>query len=140
MTSPRASKPDRHTPAVQGLPRAARGCFPELMAGELVPASWLRADVDRHLAAVREAAARREFVDVALAQRIADHLAAMLDALEHETPEGHRRVVYAAARYFVRVDDGDHDIESEIGFHDDAEVLNAVARYLQRHDLVIELP
>lgn len=110
------------------------------MAGELVPASWLRAEVDRHLDETRAAAARREFVDLALAVRVAAGLHALLDALDHDAPDGHRRAVYGAARYFVQMEDGEHDLESEIGFHDDAEVLNAVARLVGRVDLVIPLP
>lgn len=110
------------------------------MAGELVPASWLRAEVDRHLDETRAAAARREFVDLALAERVATNLRALLDGLDHDTPDGHRRAVYAAARYFVQMEDGEHDLESEIGFHDDAEVLNAVARLVGRTDLLIPLP
>jgi hypothetical protein len=109
------------------------------MAGELAPATWMRADVDRHLAAVREASKRLEFVDVALAERVAASLNALLDAIDHETPERHRRIVYAAVRYFIQLDDGDHDFESEIGLHDDAEVVNAVVRHLGRIDLLIPI-
>lgn len=136
---PRASKPEPPRPDVPGLPRAARECFPTLMAGELAPAAWMRADVDRHLAAVRDASKRLEFVDVALAERIAATLCALLEAIDHETSERDRRIVYAAVRYFVQLDDGDHDFESEIGLHDDAEVVNAVARHLGRVDLLIPL-
>ncbi len=109
------------------------------MAGELVPATWMRADIDRHLAAVRDASKRLEFVDVALAEQIARTLHALLAAVEHETPERDRRIVYAAVRYFVQLDDGDHDFESEIGLHDDAQVVNAVARHLGRTDILIPL-
>ncbi len=123
-----------------GLPRAARARFPELMAGELAPVTWMRADIARDLAAVRDASKRLEFVDVALAERVAASLHALLEALDHETPERDRRVVYAAARYFAQLDDGEHDFESEIGLHDDAEVVNAVARHLRRLDLLIPLP
>ncbi len=110
------------------------------MAGELVPASWMRAEVDRHVTEASDAARRLEFVDVPLARRIATSLCALLDALDHDTSEFDRRVVYAAVRYFVQLEDGEHDFESEIGLHDDAEVVNAVARHLRRHDLLIPLP
>lgn len=136
--TPRAPKPE--APEVPGLPRAARRCFPALMAGEALPASWFRAEVDRHLEETRAAARRREFVDLALAERVAAGLHALLAALDHDTPDAHRRAVYGAARYFVQMEDGEHDLESEIGFHDDAEVLNAVARFVGRADLVISLP
>jgi len=110
------------------------------MAGELVPAAWLRLEVARHLDETRTAAERREFVDVALAERVAAGLTVLLTDIDDETPESRRRVVYAAARYFVQMADGEHDLDSEIGFHDDAEVLNAVARFVGRTDLVILLP
>jgi len=109
------------------------------MAAAPEPAAWLALEVARHLDEAHAVAARREFVDVALAQRVAAGLTALLRALDDETPEAHRRVVYAAARYFVQMADGEHDLESEIGFHDDAEVLNAVARFVGRADLVIPL-
>lgn len=71
---------------------------------------------------------------------VAGGLCALLNSLNHrDTPDTARNAVYAAARYFALHDDGNPDLDSVVGFHDDAEVLNAVARYLGRQDLVIEL-
>lgn len=136
-----AQRNTKREPAAEipGLPRAARRSFPELMADTSEPSSWIRGEVQRHLGEVRAAALTREFVDLALAERVAGGLCALLDGLDHDTPDTARNAVYAAARYFALHDDGNPDLDSVVGFHDDAEVLNAVARYLGRQDLVIEL-
>lgn len=125
---------------IQGLPRSARQTFRALLLRPLEPVSWLRVDIDRHLAAVRAESQRREFVAVDLAEHAARNLRALLDAIDGDTPEIHQRAVHAAARYFVLAEDGEHDTHSETGFFDDVQVFNAVARYVGRPDLVIDLP
>lgn len=127
------------TPEIPGLPRAARRSFPALMADAAEPPSWMRAAVQKHLTEVRAAAESREFVDVDLAARVAAGLLAMLDGLGFDTSEVHRRAVYGAARYFALHDDGYPDLDSVTGFDDDAEVFNAVARFVGRDDLVIKI-
>ena len=43
-------------------------------------------------------------------------------------------------RYFLREDDGDADLDSVLGFDDDAEVMNAVVTHLGHGEWLIEVP
>jgi hypothetical protein len=92
-----------------------------------------------YLAVVEAAAGTNEFLDLPTARAIASALEL---ALAEPTPThpDHLAALHVAVRYFEEDDDGDPDLESVLGFDDDAQVLNAVLRYIGREDLCIELP
>ncbi len=98
----------------------------------------LEPSVDDYLVVVRAAAATRDFVDLRLAEQIADALRVLLAVADDYT--GRERALLAGAvGYFTHVDDENSDLTSATGLEDDAEVLNAVCRYLSRSDLQIDL-
>lgn len=82
--------------------------------------------LDDYMETVLHASGENEFLDYPTAQKINLALRNLLevctdDQLLH---------VQAAAYYFVNSDDASPDLESILGFDDDAEVLNAVCRHL----------
>lgn len=62
----------------------------------------------------------------------------LLDEVEDDMPEEHRRLIQAAVLYFVNVEDSDTDVESLIGFDDDAAVVEAVAVAIGRAHVLEE--
>lgn len=132
-------KPSRFPPgfALSGKPRAVlRGLLDEPIVGH----AELVAKVDQYLAHIEARAQNEEFVDVALAGQLAGCAKALLNTLAPETPEDILRLAHAAIRYFLLEHDGESDVASPIGFDDDRDVLNAVARQLGREDLLLETP
>src|SRR4051812_14781307 len=112
-----------------------------VLAGYITPSSLSELTaystvVDAHLVKVVEVAEQRDFVDVALATKIADMLNELLAQAEQYT--GRERALLAGAiRYFADHDDVSGDLVNPTGFEDDAEILNSVCAYLGRPDLVI---
>jgi uncharacterized membrane protein YkvA (DUF1232 family) len=106
------------------------------LAEELRPVSKLRADVASHLQYLEHLAAEAEFLDLALARRVAGQCDALLSAIEERGSEEIRGLVQAAVLYFVEKDDVEADVISPIGFDDDAEVVALVARAIGREDLL----
>ncbi len=94
--------------------------------------------VTGYLQVVREAAAIRDFVDVQLAEQIVDVLRALIADAEVYTAR-ERALLAGSVAYFTKVDDENSDIASPTGLEDDAEVLNAVCRYLGRSELTLEI-
>lgn len=101
-------------------------------------ADELRTAVSAYLAEVCAQADSGAFVDLALATRIAEVLNALL-AVEPVTPFAHQ-AIQLAVLYFTEAKDSEPDVDSVLGFEDDALVLNAVLRYLGRDDLLIPVP
>jgi hypothetical protein len=92
--------------------------------------------IDAHVLKVTEIADQRDFVDLDLASKLATALRELLVQSDQYT--GRERALLAGAiRYFADNDDVNSDLASPTGFEDDAEVLNAVAVYLGRGDLVV---
>ena len=81
---------------------------------------------------------RNEFIDITLAENIAQTLRQLLRELAIY-PENKRRLIVGAARYFMRSQDAQADLESILGFDDDAAVLNYVLKEIGRSDLKVEL-
>jgi len=92
--------------------------------------------VDEHVERVRVAGRERDFVDVALAERIAATLHQLLLTAEQYTAR-ERALLFGAVKYFAEHDDANSDLSSPTGFDDDAGVLNAVCVYLGRKDLTL---
>ena len=94
--------------------------------------------IDAHVLKVTEIAEQRDFVDLGLASKLATVLRELL--LQSDQYTGRERALLAGAiRYFADNDDVNSDLASPTGFEDDAEILNAVAVYLGRGELVIPL-
>lgn len=102
------------------------------------------ADVDALLKEVHEhaeaakAASRFSPVHIPIARTLGDGLETLLKSISDQTPDEHRRLIQAAGRYFVDSEDESPDMESPFGFHDDAEVFNAVAIAVGRQDLAFD--
>lgn len=96
------------------------------------------AGIQGYLDMVREAALQRDFVDVPMAEKIVAVLRALIEEAEEYTAR-ERSLLAGAVSYFVDVNDQNSDLNSPTGLEDDAEILNAVSRYLGRHDLCIEI-
>jgi len=121
------------------LPPEAREEFAERYEDELVPRGALRDEVLSYLRLVESMAEVNRVINYEMAEGIAKRLVSMLKKVGKTAPEFDRRVLQAACRYFCLEGDGDDDLDSEEGFDDDCEVMNAVAEHLGRDELVIDL-
>ena len=98
----------------------------------------LLSQITAHVQDVREAMRRNEFIDITLAENIAQTLSQLLRELA-TYPENKRRLIVGAARYFMRSQDAQADLESILGFDDDAAVLNYVLKEIGRSDMKVDL-
>ena len=121
---------DEYVPVVAGLLKEAP-----------IPTSELRAQIEACLNKVRRAAKTDDLVDVDLVKGLAASCNNLLDEVdaggEGEEAERFRRLTQMACRYFVLEEDTDGDLDSLLGFDDDASVFNAVCRALDRDDLKV---
>jgi uncharacterized membrane protein YkvA (DUF1232 family) len=78
-------------------------------------------------------------VDFALAEELAKRSVKLLERSAPDPSEANRQLIQAAVRYFVENDDAEDDLNSVVGFNDDAQVMNAVATYLGYPDLLVHL-
>jgi len=90
-----------------------------------------------HLEHVYAALGRNEFIDVSVAEQIAERLTILLNEIT-TIPETKRRLVVGAARYFVQDRDAQADLSSILGFDDDLIVLNYVLTELGRQNLKVD--
>lgn len=118
-------------------PGSARVCA-RLLTVAPKPADALRSAVSTYLAQVSAQADSGAFVDLALATRIAEVLNALLAA--GPVPPSAHQAIQLGVLYFTEAKDSEPDVDSVLGFEDDAHVLNAVLRYLGRDDLLIPVP
>lgn len=118
------------------VPSEARDLFAELLREPLRTTGSLRLELEAHLQAIALAKAENEFIDVELANRLGTVSRGLLDEADERDDVDIKRLVQAAVRYFILDDDAEPDLDSVCGLDDDAEVCNAVARYLGRDDLV----
>jgi len=125
---------------VQSLPFTLLPDLKRLHAQPLVAVEMLREEVQAHLERARQAALKSELVDLELAEANAASCLGLLDSMRADQTASHHGLVQLACRYFVLTDDQDHDFDSMLGFDDDAQVLNAVARRIDRRDLCVEVP
>lgn len=87
--------------------------------------------MNAHLDRVRDAASDNEFVDIAEADRLHARLRSALEAWDGLDGE-QRRILSDAVAYLVRTDDEEDDLQSPIGFEDDADVVAAALRRIRR--------
>jgi len=91
-----------------------------------------------YLNSIKNALRSNEFLDLCLAEKIADTLTKILGD-NSNLPEDKLKLVVGAARYFVRVQDAQGDFDSILGFDDDVTVLNYVLKEIGRDDLKVDL-
>ena len=121
------------------FPAATRPLVERLAAEPLVDPSVLREDVRAYQSAITDEATRNVLLDASLALDIGDGCLELLDLAAAGAPPDLQRLVQVAVRYFVLDDDGDADMASFLGFEDDAQVFNIVARFLGREDLIVHV-
>ncbi len=107
----------------------------QLMKEEPYDLVKLRQECIDYVQLFEKVALEDPFIDPEQARELSHVCVALIDHLGPNPSEHHRRLVQAAARYFVLDEDGDSDF-SVGGLDDDATVANAVARFLGREDLV----
>ena len=93
---------------------------------------------EEHLHETHEARLRGAPAAEGVASRILEALLKLEEGWEHYS-DFQRRLLCAMLRYFARNFDEISDMESEIGFDDDAEVVNACLALYGREDLRISL-
>ena len=97
----------------------------------------LLAAVADHLRNVE--AAPSDLVDRPLARQVAAALERLIREAWPSAPAEARQLIQLAAGYFVSDQDAEGDLDSPLGFEDDAELLNSVAIALGRPDLRVEI-
>ncbi len=134
------SDEERWKSLTQELPPDARPVVARLhQVDVLYPPKRLADEVKGYLALVQAEARDKEWIPVQRVEALARSLIGLLKTLQRGGPDFEHRAVQVACHYFVQEEDGDEDMESEEGFDDDVEVMNAVARELGLDDLVIDL-
>lgn len=108
------------------LPPEIAPTFQRLCGREPQSAEVLEAAVMRHLEEVRAAAADSPFIDVDTAEVVAATCRRLLPRMPLLDRE-RRAMVQAACLYFAEARDGEHDLNSVIGFDDDLDVVRYVA-------------
>ena len=122
------------------LPPEARALFAKLRGDTvLAPPKVLAGEVKGYFNLIKATGEVSEVVAVDKAKDLASSLMGLLKGLSQDGPVEHHQAIQAACRYFTSEYDGADDMESEDGFDDDIEVMNAVANVLDRTDLVIDL-
>ena len=101
-------------------------------------ANDLQGQIRDHLAHIRGHLRFNEFLDVELAERLAEQLIQLLQILEAYS-RADQRLIVGAARYFVADDDAEPDTQSILGLDDDLAVFNHVATQIGEPDLRIEM-
>jgi uncharacterized membrane protein YkvA (DUF1232 family) len=86
---------------------------------------------------ITTAAMAKPLLDRDLAAKIRTSLVAAINAWDSIELDD-RPWLAAAVVYFVESDDDEHDLDSPVGFDDDAEVVNAVMAMIGRKDLMIQ--
>ena len=123
-------------PQLVGLPEATRALLERFHGAPLAEVVEMRQEIRRHVEAVWAAHARNPALDVPLAEAIAHRSLQLLTKIDPGMPEGARRLIQAAVRYFTASHDVEADFTALHGFREDAQVLNAVLRALGQRDLV----
>lgn len=124
---------------LSGIPHKAKPLWDKLLSEDLIPVHQLFAEVTEYRKAI-EQARRMEHVDDTVANALADVSMKLLQTIGEATSETQRRLIQAAVRYFVLEDDIDGDLDSVLGFDDDAEVMNAVLAHLGHDDWYVDTP
>lgn len=115
---------------VQSLPEAVATLFDKLMREPRRSRDEMRRRVASYLVSIESLAREIDYLDIDLVERIANCCHRLIETLDEDASEDHRRLVQAAVLYFVLDEDVEGDTSSLIGFDDDRLVVEAVAREL----------
>lgn len=110
---------------LEHVPAEARPVVEDLLDEPLQPTTTLAAETAGYLAKLEVLKDFEDHLDIETARRVAERCIALLELVGEETPEDARRLVQAAALYFVLDDDTESDIASAAGFSDDEAVVEA---------------
>lgn len=123
--------------AIQGVNDNGQEVLRRLWENDLMPLDVLRSEVEAYMAYVTEdVVARRPFVDADLANAIGKACVILLDGLGEGATDEQHRLVQLAGLYFIATED---DLDGAMGFDDDARVVNNVATFLGRDDVIIDI-
>lgn len=117
------------------LPGQVGGVYARL-ANELRFGGDSAPDIEQYAKRLLSEAPQHEFLDVSTA-REAIYICRALLQREGNSPDPERRLaVITAAQYLILAEDAEDDVNSVIGFDDDLQVAEAVARALGYDDLI----
>lgn len=114
----------REHPVLAELPAEARASFGRILAAAIRSPTGLREQLPLYLQAIERAAAHGG-PPLPVGQAIARDCEALLDAWDRLDEDG-QRLARAAVEYFLLCRDGDDDLASPEGLHDDAAVVSTV--------------
>jgi uncharacterized membrane protein YkvA (DUF1232 family) len=106
-------------------------------AQSLSPNALLKA-AEKHLQQTMLAYNQNRLVNIRLASAIYDVICRLANELD-SMDKNHAWWLRGAMRYFSTNDDGEPDLQSPLGFEDDAEILNCVQSLIGRDDLRITI-
>lgn len=111
--------------------------FEELLDEPPVDLEQLIEDLMEYRDELDDMMSAADLVDEDLGKSLATRLVELVERVIAEYGEEEHRLAQAAARYFIERADTDDDLDNPVGFDDDLEVFNMVARRLGYEDLVI---
>lgn len=123
------------------IPSEIAALIAPLFHTEPLPVDELRRQVVAYRRAIAVAEKTREWPDMDARMGDACGVAclALLDAIGPSPDAEQHLLLHIAVRYFVTADDDEDDLDSLVGFDDDALVVNACARLLGQDAAVIPL-
>lgn len=117
----------------EALPSKARTVYECFLAMPTLSKQALSSTIDRYLVSLGTASGENRLADLEKAQAIGAALKTLIEqCTEPEMPH-----VQAAAYYLINDEDAKPDLDSVLGFDDDAEVFNAVAEMLGHPELAV---
>ena len=116
---------------LSNLPPKIAEFFRQCLEGPLKSSEELRRDLERYQARLRHEHRRAELLDIKTADTLVEICQKMLESMSVGTSEEHHRLIQGAVQYLSLVEDEESDIESPIGFDDDALVIRAIAKALK---------
>jgi hypothetical protein len=125
---------------VSGIPHASRELFEQLLEEDLRPVHELFNEVKAYARLATDQGRGLSEIDTVLVAQLADVSLKLLETIVPNSSEERRRLIQASVRYFLLEEDSDNDLDSVLGFDDDAEVTNAVLRHLGEGDWLIDIP
>lgn len=129
--SPALRTPLSATERVLGLIDKDSGVIlSELLQEPLMTSQELRAEVMGQMAKLEALKDFHENLDLDTARVVADRCGHLMGTVFEDGPEEERRLVQAAALYFVVDEDAESDFHSQHGFDDDLAVVEAVETVL----------
>ena len=97
----------------------------------------MKEKTDQYFISIEKAYENNSIVNVNLAAAIVSSIHAV--CLDWETiPETAKPWCKGMIQYFIETNDDENDLESPIGFDDDADVLNACLKFANRPDLCVD--